>query len=1044
MRNPNIPITFASDLPKKEETSPIFISKPGDNRPYLNVSINGKNIMALLDSGSNVTILGASSLYLLKELNLQIDYGISLQITTADGSVQNSLGYVLVPVTLLNQTNHVKMVVVPSVNHDLILGMDFLTSFKFQLDFGSFSYNMPDLNSCVVNTIHDLSKLSEIENLQLEGVIDLYKSIGPVDRIGRTHLITQSINTGDAKPIRQRQYPLSPAMQNALNEQLDEMLKQDIIEPTNSPWSSPLWLVKKSDSSYRVCFDGRKLNSVTVVDSYPMPLIDSVVTKVRDARYLSSLDLKQAFFQIPLDESSKLKTAFAVQGRGSFCFKVVPFGLVNSAQALVRLMDMVIGAQLDPYVFYYLDDIIVATPDFTTHLDVLKKLFLRLKDAGLTVNFDKCVFCRSSLKFLGFLVDEFGLRTNPEKISAILDYQVPTNTTQIRRLVGMVGYYRRFLKDFSTLCSPITDLLRGRKKGQPIEWTAEADLAFKEIKRVLTTTPVLASPDFSKQFCIICDASNTGVGAVLYQEEDGLEHPVAYFSKTLNRCQRKYTTTEKELLAVVYAIEKFRGYVEGTHFKIITDHSSLLWLQSMKNPSPRVARWIVKLSQHKFDILHRKGSCNNVADALSRDTEQICVLDLSLFKPDKWYRDMLSKILVNPDLYPSFRVEGEIIYKHVFSKNDSASDWKIVVPTANRLEILRQFHDTETAAHFGAFKTLHRVSELYYWPKMRDSVDRYIKACKVCAACKSDSLPQAGLMGNYRDINFPFQMISADLLGPYPRSKRGNQHLLVVVDWFTKFVLVHPMSKPTSKAVVTFLENHVFLVYGVPQIISVDNGPQFISKEFKAMCDSYKVQKIWFNARYHPQINHTERVNRVITTAIRSFIKESHKDWDKSIYKIAQAIRLSRHEVTGFSPSFLTFSRNVPVDGSFYGLISERAHNKIEVKQKLLDPELIQARSELYSKVQERLLKSYQNSVPRYNLRRREVRFQVGDRVWKRNFTLSKAADNYNAKLAPKFVPCVVDEIISPLVYSLKDLQGKALGHFHVKDLKLDVTKDDE
>lgn len=1023
------------------ETNPIFASKHGDNRPYLNISINNKNMLALVDTGSNVSILGASALHLLKELNLQLNYDVSLCITTADGTVQNALGYVWIPITIDGLTKSVKLILVPCVSHELILGVDFLNIFNFSVNFANFSYNTSTLSSCAVNLIKDVTTLSSYEKHQLEGVINLYKEIGPTDRIGRTHLLTQTIDTGSNLPIRQRQYPLSHCMQKALNSQIDEMLKLDIIEPTNSPWSSPLWLVNKTDGSYRVCFDGRKLNTITVRDSYPMPLIDSIVTKVRDANFLSSIDLKFAFYQIPLDESSKIKTAFAVSGRGSFCFKVMPFGLNNSAQAMCRLMDMVIGPALDPYVFYYLDDIIIATPDFATHLDVLKKLYLRLKEANLTVNFDKCVFCRPSLKFLGFVVDDKGLRTDPEKVSAILDYPIPTNSTEVRRFLGLVMYYRRFLKDFSTICSPITDLLRNRKKGQPITWTPDADRAFAEVKRILTNTPVLASPDFSKQFIISCDASNTGVGAVLYQEDDGLEHPIAFFSKTLNKCQRKYTTTEKELLAVVYAIEKFRCYVDGTHFLVYTDNSSITWLNSLKNPSPRLARWLVKLAQYKFDIVHKKGSLNNVADALSREHEhEVCVLNLSDITPDHWYREMLTKVRNNPDLFPSFKVENNILYKHVFTKEDSVTNWKIVVPTANRPQILRMYHDSETAAHFGFFKTFGRIAELYYWPKMRDTISHYIRSCKICASCKADNLPQAGLMGNYRNINFPFQLISADLLGPYPRSRNGNQYLLVVVDWFTKFPLVHPMSKPTSKSIVKFLENHVFLTFGVPQIISVDNGPQFISKEFKSLCDAYKVQKIWFNARYHPQINHTERVNRVITTAIRSFIRDSQKDWDRSIFKICQAIRLSRHEVTGITPAFLTFSRNVPVDGSFYGLIADNANNKVEISKKLIDPQFAQKVPELYSKVQERLFKAYLASVPRYNLRKRDVRFQVGSRVWRRNFTLSKAANDFSAKLAPKYVPCVVDRVISPLVYRLKDLNGKILGNFHVKDIKLDVT----
>lgn len=611
----------------------------------------------------------------------------------------------------------------------------------------------------------------------------------------------------------------------------------------------------------------------------------------------------------------------------------------------------------------------------------------------------------------------------------------------------MIGYYRRFLKDFSSLCSPITDLLKGRKKGQPIVWTPEANIAFAKIKEALTTAPVLASPDYTKPFSLMCDASDTGVGCVLYQEEDGLEHPIAYASRTLNKCQRKYTTTEKELLAVLFGIEKFRYYLEGTHFTVHTDHSSLVWLNNMKNPSARIARWIVKLSQYSFNIVHRKGVANTVADALSRSLEDVAVLNLTNLILDKWYRDMLVKVQESPDKFPTFKVKNNCLYKHVFSKynlDGNVSNWKIVVPTAHRQEILEKFHDHETAGHLGISKTLSRVAELYYWANMRDSVYRYVRKCTICAASKSSHLPQAGLMGQYRNVNFPFQLLSADLIGPYPRSKSGNQYVLVVVDWFTKFVLVHPMAKATSKAIVKFIENQVFLLFGVCQIFSCDNGSQFTSKDFKNLMTKYNVQKIWYNAKYHAQVNHTERVNQVIITAIRSYIHENHRDWDKSIFQVAQAIRLAKHEITGFSPAFLNFGRNIPVDGSFYGLISDNADNKVEISDKVHNPNTVQELPNIYEEVRKRLHKSYIQSKQRYDFRKRDVKYHVGDQVWKKNYVLSKAVDGFAAKLAPRYIPCTISKVLSNLVYRLVDRDGNNLGDWHVSDIKPDVTLSDE
>lgn len=1024
--------------------NPIFVKKPNDNRPYLYVKIADVSVLALVDTGSNVSILGSQGLSILRSLNIPIKYNNAVSVTTADGKLQEVFGNASLSVTLHSVTKCLTLLVIPSVTHTLILGMDFLQSFGITMDIVNFSFTTQFSNCSTVNTIQNVSHLSLEQKNQLNEIIDLFHTLAPADRLGRTHLITHTIDTGDSKPIKQRQYPLSPAMQTHLIKEIDSMLSQGIIQPSKSAWCSPLWLVTKSSGEYRICFDGRKLNQVTVEDAYPMPNIDSILSKLRDARFLTSIDLKSAFHQIPLDPSSRPKTAFAIPGKGLFEFSVMPFGLANSPKTMVRLMDMVIGPSLEPFVFVYLDDIIVATPDFPTHLQVLRTVFERLKEANLTINLKKCEFCRQSLKYLGFVVDNQGLRTDEGKVAAITQFPVPKTTTEIKRLLGLVGWYRRFIKDFSTISTPINNLLHGRKKGQPITWTPEADEAFQEIKRLLSTAPVLASPDFSKTFHLQCDGSNTGVGSVLYQEEDGIEHPIAYFSKTLNKAQRKYTTTEIELLSVLLSIEHFRKYIEGTHFIVETDHSSLTWLYKLSNPSGRLARWAVQLSQYNFTIVHRKGSSNVVPDSLSRapipnSTEELAVLDLSTLKPDKWYENMIVRVQENPEAYPAFKVSNNILFKHCFSDiplESNRTDWKIVVPTSNRSEILHRYHDDETAGHLGISKTFSRISELYYWPKLRQDVRRYVLKCTICSANKSPNLPQAGQMGSYKNINFPFQLISMDLLGPYPRSKQGNQYLLVIVDWFTKYVLVHPLSKATTKAIIKFLENNVFLIYGVPQICVCDNGSQFISREFKNFMDSYKVQKIWYNAKYHPQINHAERVNKVIVTSIRSYISNNHQTWDMSIHKVAQAIRLAKHDVTGYPPSFLVFSRNIPLTGDYYGKISENSDNLLEIGNKLQTLEDIQELPKLYSDVRRRLRQAYDRSAKQYNRGKRSITFCVGDRVWKKNFTLSNAAQHYSAKLAPKYIPCTVRKVISNLVYVLQDDEGRDIGAWHVKDLK--------
>lgn len=1042
---------------RNSSISPLFSRKENDTRPYLAVSIKNTKILALVDSGSNNCILGSSGFYLLKQLHLDIKCDTFLNVSTADGKVQDYLGFVDIPITLNGISRYMKVLVIPSVVHELILGIDFLKIFKIKADFDNLTFDAKINSSCnVINSILDKNDLSDTQQSQLDNIIDLYKSIDSSDKLGLTSVISHSIDTGDAKPIRQRQYPLSPKMQEYLVKEVHEMLKLNIIQPSQSPWCSPLWLVKKKSGEFRVVYDSRKLNTVCLRDSYPMPRIDIILSKLRDARYLTSLDLRKAFHQIPLEASSRPKTAFAVQGLGLFEYKVMPFGLLNSAATMQRAMDLILGPELEPSCFVYLDDIIISTPTFESHIKVLNQVFERLKKANLTINLEKCNFCRSSLNYLGFVVDKQGLHTSDEKVSAVNNFPIPRNTTEIKRLLGLVGWYRRFIKDFASISSPITDLLKGRKKGQAIKWTEEADKAFIEIKHRLTSAPVLASPDFSKPFFIQTDSSDTGMGAVIFQEEEGYEHPIAYASKTLNKCQRKYSVSEKEMLALIFGIEHFRSYIEGTSFTVITDHAALVWLHSLSNPAGKLARWALKLSQFDFKVIHRKGSLNVVADALSRavpelsndfnyETE-ISVLDVSTLQFDKWYTDMVFKVSKSPNLYPTFCVIDNLLYKHIINNHgiqSNLNEWKLIIPTRNRKDILKLFHDDECAGHFGISKTLSRIISLYYWPGIRKDVYRYVRKCEVCQANKAPNQSCPGLMGNCREINFPFQMLSADLLGPYVRSKQGNRFVLVVVDWFTKFVLVHPMTNATTKSITKFLENQVFLIYGVPQIFACDNGPQFISKDFKKLLKDYNVQKIFYNLRYHPQANHTERVNRDIVRCIRSYIHDNHKDWDLNIHKVGQAIRTAKHEVTGFSPAFLTFGRNVPISGAYYGKIANNNDNIPLISDKNKYVNDLEDLPNLFTDIRNRIKSYHDKNSKRYNLRKRDVSYQVGDKLWKKNFTLSSAANDYSAKFAPKYVPCVVNKVLSKISYNLVDKDGNDLGNWHISELKDNFSDSD-
>jgi transposase InsO family protein len=827
--------------------------------------------------------------------------------------------------------------------------------------------------------------------------------------------------------------------------EIEQMLRDDVIEHSNSPWSSPLVLIKKKDDSYRFCVDYRKVNAVTVKDSYPLPYISQILDRLRDTTYLSSLDIRSAYWQIPVSEDSRPITAFTVPCRGLFQFKRMPFGLHNSPATFQRLIDRVLQGDLEPYCFAYLDDIIIATPTFDKHVEVLREVLVRLTTAGLTLRQEKCYFCLPSLKYLGYVVDRDGLRVDPDKVAAILNLPEPQNVTEVRRVLGVASWYRRFIPNFSSLTAPISALTQ---KNSVFKWSDECRKAFTTIKEHLVSAPILSCPNFDQPFFIQTDSSDYGLGAVLSQNLEDGERVISYISRSLQKNERKFSATEKECLAVIWAIEKLRPYIEGSKFTVVTDCHSLIWLNNLKDPSGRLSRWALRLQGYDFDIIHRRGKDNVVPDALSRGVEKVEAINLlppsNLFDPldidDLWYKNLSQRVLARPRKYPCWQINDlGFLYKFVKPKipdlGPEIDDWKLVLPKSSRHSILQENHDLPTAGHAGIYKTIRRIASRYYWPKLKADVIRYVNHCRVCLAHKVEQVKPAGFMAPRAKATRPWQVLCTDIVGPLPRSRKGNCYILVVADCFTKFALFFPMRNATAPTVTKTIEDNIFLVYGTPQYLISDNGVQFRSNQFTALCNEYRT-KILFTARYHPQANPAERINRVLKTMLSTYVKENHRTWEDNLAKVGCAIRTATHEVIGHSPYFANFGREHVLFGNQLGV--PPTDNEV-----LEDPDRSANRPEpkvfetLRKDILSRLARAYEKNAKQYNLRRRPLDFKQGDLVWKRNYVLSDATRNFTAKLAPKYVgPFTIKRKLSPWTYELMNDNNTSLGTWHIKDLK--------
>lgn len=716
------------------------------------------------------------------------------------------------------------------------------------------------------------------------------------------------------------------------------MLQRKIIRPSNSPWSSPVVLVKKKDGSVRFCIDYRALNRITRKDVYPMPRIDDALDCLQGAEYFSSLDLRSGYWQIPMKEADKEKTAFATPD-GRYEFNVMPFGLCNAPATFERMIDHVLrGLKWRTYLCY-LDDIVIFSSSFTQHLKRLDEVLTCLANAGLQLNTKKCRFATRSIKVLGHVVSNEGIRPDPEKIAAVIDFPRPQQQKALRSFLGLASYFRRFVRNFAAVASPLNKLLHS---GTPFVWSHDCEEAFRQLKHALTSGPVLCHFDESRPVILHTDASGHGIGAVLLQSDDQRrERVVSYASRTLSTAEKNYTITEQECLAVVWAVQKFRPYLYGRHFTVVTDHHALCWLQTLKNLSGRLGRWVIRLQEYDVTVTYRSGKKHQDADALSRcplgsnktsaslplDTvlpiapvNRVAVEDLSglpsLQRADTYCRGMIDQLTgSSPPLnsrsrrqLQQFKFLDGILYRSTHLS--SGHRWVPVAPRSIRAQILEALHDDATAGHLGFSKTYERVRSRFFWPGLSTCVARYVASCPSCQQRKRSTSPPAGLLQPLPCPSMPFQTVGIDLYGPLPCTAAGYRWIVTAVDHLTRYAETVPIRSGCAAEVADFFLHAILLRHGAPGVLLSDRGRVFLSSIVEdVLRASNTVHKT--TSSYHPQTNGlTERFHRTLSDMLSMYIRPDHTNWDTILPFVTFAYNTAVQRTTGYSPYFLVYGRD--------------------------------------------------------------------------------------------------------------------------------------
>lgn len=604
------------------------------------------------------------------------------------------------------------------------------------------------------------------------------------------------------------------------------MLCHGIIRRSTSPFASPILLVKKKDGQWRFCVDYRQLNELSVKNKHPLPIVDELLDELAGSMYYTKLDLRSGYHQIRLADGEQYKTAFHTH-QGLYEFMVMPFGLTNAPTTFQSIMNTIFEPLLRKSVLVFVDDILVYSPTMDAHITHLRQVFQLLDQHQLLVKQSKCCFASQELEYLGHIIGPRGVSTDPSKIAAVQGWAAPTNLKTFRGFLGLTGYYRKFVRNYGVIAQPLTQLL---KKGVLFVWGPAQKTAFSTLKNAMSSAPVLALPDFTKSFVLETDASNSGVGAVLMQAD----HPIAFLSKALGPRNQTLSVYERECLAILMAIDKWRAYLQHREFLIRTDHKSVLHLSDQRLHTSLQQKAFVKLMGLQFRIQYKKGNTNLAADALSRQFRNLAAVTSSTLQP-AWL-DRLQAGYEDDEqarkLIEELSVTG--INAQGFSLTDGMLRWNKRIWVGNNSlaqnHILQALHNSGVGGHSGVHATYHRVKQYFFWPSMKKTVQDFVAGCQVCQQAKPEHVKTLGLLQPLPVPTGAWKVICMDFIEGLPLSS-GYNVILVVIDKFTKYSHFIPLRHPfTAVTVAHEFMNSVYKLHGLPQTIISDRDKIFTSR----------------------------------------------------------------------------------------------------------------------------------------------------------------------------------------------------------------------